>query len=265
MTTTYDSDLTVLRRFCGPTSSGNGGYTAGLLAERLAHHPDRNTDCPVAEVTLRQPPPLDVAMGVQHVSADDPANVTGAPVTWLVFGGSKIAEGRCTDEDLEPVAEVSPGRAAEAMEHYPGLRSHPFPRCFACGTAREPGDGLRIFPGPVGDGVAASLWTPQPEHAEASDLLDPGVARVDAGTTWAALDCVGGWSSDLEGRPMVLGRIAARVDALPVVGETHVVVGAERGSEGRKTFTASTIYDSDGRIVARARHTWIVVDPAAFG
>jgi hypothetical protein len=58
--------------------------------------------------------------------------------------------------------------------------------------------------------------------------------------------------------------MTAQLDALPVVGEPHVVVGSALGSEGRKTFTASTLYDSDGRIVARAQHVWISVDPAAF-
>ena len=64
---------------------------------------------------------------------------------------------------------------------------------------------------------------------------------------------------------MVLGRMTARVDDLPVIGEPHVVVGEGRGQDGRKTFTASTLYDSDGRVVATAEHTWIAVDPALFG
>ena len=35
-------------------------------------------------------------------------------------------------------------------------------------------------------------------------------------------------------------------------------------SDGRKTFTASTLYDADGRVVAVAEHVWIAVDPANF-
>lgn len=253
-----DSALLVPARFCGPASSGNGGYTAGLLAERFAAHP--HTDCPVVEVTLRKPPPLDTSMTVEH----DEGGADRPTTTRLQLGDLLVAEARCTDEELDPVEEVPPARAAEASTHYPGLRSHPFPRCFVCGPERAEGDGLRIFPGPVADGLVAATWRPHENLAESSDLLDPGVAVVSLGTTWAALDCVGGWSTDLEGRPMVLGQIAARVDALPVVGETHVVVGRELSSEGRKTFTASTIYDADGRIVALARHTWIAVDPSAF-
>jgi hypothetical protein len=250
-----DNPLVIPARYCGPTRSGNGGYTAGLLAERLANHPDLPPECPVVEVTLRRPPPLDTDMTVEHLDE---------PVTRLLLGDVLVAAARCSDEELAPVEEVGVARATEAMPGYAGFASHPFPRCFACGPEREEGDGLRIFPGAVGDGRVASVWVPQEGLAEASDLLDPGVQRVSLGTAWAALDCVGGWSTDLEGRPAVLGQIAARVDALPVVGETHVVVGTELSRDGRKTFTASTIYDSDGRIVARARHTWIEIDPAAF-
>lgn len=251
-----DSALEIPARFCGPTSSGNGGYTAGLLAERLASRADGDPACTVVEVTLRKPPPLDNALTVAHPDA-------GA--ARLLAGDELVAEARCTDEELTAVEQVSPAQAVEASAGYPGFRSHPFPRCFVCGVDREEGDGLRIFPGPVGDGRVAATWTPHAGLAVASDLLDVGVQRVGLATAWAALDCVGGWATDLEGRPMVLGRIAAHVDALPVVGEPHVVVGAELSSSGRKTFTASTMYDSDGRIVARARHVWIEIDPAAFG
>lgn len=275
--------LEVPARFNGPTSSGNGGYTAGLLAERLESRHGGHEGCPVVEVTLRRPPPLGTPMLVEH---DGPTG--GAR---LLSGDVLVAQARCTDGELTPVEGVPYDRAVDASSGYAGHRTHPFPRCFACGPDREPGDGLRIFPGPVHepgpepgpdlDGVTgsepglapagaarrhpvAAPWVPHASLAVASDLLDAGVQRVGTAATWAALDCVGGWASDLEGRPMVLGQIAAQVDALPVVGEPHVVVGVELGVEGRKVFTASTLYDSDGRIVARARHTWIAIDPAAF-
>ena len=89
-------------------------------------------------------------------------------------------------------------------------------------------------------------------------------ATCGAAITWAALDCVGGWSEDLAGRPCVLGRMTARSTRSPVVGEPHVVVGRHLGRDGRKSFTASTLYDGAGRIVASARHTWLQVDPAMF-
>ena len=253
------TELSIASRFRGPAGSGNGGYTAGSLADVASGRVG-----PVCEVTLRHPPPLDVGMVVSHVAADDPSNVTGAPLTVLSLGGAKIAEARVCDDELEPVDAVSMSAATDAMVRFPGLVSHPFPGCFACGPDRAEGDGLRIFPGAVTGDRVASLWVPDASLAESSDLLDAGVHRVGVGTAWAALDCVGGWAGDMEERKMVLGRMTAQVDALPAVGEPHVVMGSARGTQGRKTFTASTLYDSDGRIVGRAQHVWIAVDPAAF-
>jgi hypothetical protein len=242
--------LVIPLRFNGPARSANGGFAAGSLAERTPdalHRP--------VQVTLRRPPPLEEAMSVRQ-EADD---------TLLSHGDDLVAQATVVDLELDPVDGVDPDVAAEAMLGYPGRTGHPFPTCFACGPDRAEGDGLRIFPGPVGGdrGHVASLWVPTEAHAESGDLVD-GVDRCGQATTWAALDCVGGWSEDLEGRPCVLGRMTARVDALPVVGEPHVVVGRHLGTEGRKSFTASTLYDADGRVVAAARHTWIQVDPAAF-
>ncbi|WGX95923.1 hypothetical protein [Nocardioides sp. L-11A] len=81
---------------------------------------------------------------------------------------------------------------------------------------------------------------------------------------WAALDCPGGWASDLEGRPSVLGRMTAEVRSLPRTSERYVVVGELRGVEGRKTFTAATLYGPDDEVVATAEHVWITVDPQDF-
>jgi len=242
--------LLIPGRFNGPARSANGGFAAGSLAEQVPGATQR-----AVEVTLRRPPPLDTVMAVEERDG----------TTVLYLDGEPVAEARLVPDDLEAVDEVAADVAAEAMLGYPGRTGHPFPTCFGCGPERAEGDGLRIFPGPVGGvrGHVASLWVPAESQAESGDLLDQ-VHRVGTGVTWAALDCVGGWSEEIEGRPCVLGRMTARVDALPVVGEPHVVVGRHLAAEGRKSFTASTLYDADGRVVAAARHTWIQVDPAVF-
>lgn len=238
------TELLVPHRFCGPARSGNGGWTAGALAALLDGDPLGRS----VQVTLRRPPPLDVPMPVADGVATD--------------GGEVVASAEVVDADLEPVEgldEVDPLAAAtSAAASYAGLRHHPFPTCFACGTAREPGDGLRIFPGRVADDHAgrarvAAPWTP-----------DPSLADHPLAAAWAALDCVGGWAGDLEERLMVLGRMTARVDALPEPGTPYVVLGGARGSEGRKTFTASTVRDATGRVLGVAAHVWFAVDPADF-
>ncbi len=58
---------------------------------------------------------------------------------------------------------------------------------------------------------------------------------------------------------MVLGRMTAAVDASPVVGDPYVVVGRHLRDDGRKTFTASTAYDGDGRVLGRAEAVWIAL------
>jgi hypothetical protein len=248
----------VPRRFCGPPSSGNGGWTAGSLAATLPHPADRCRSWPTITVALRQPPPLDVEL---PVADEDGTHVAS-------YGGRPVAQARLADRDPEPVEPVGADEARAAEASYPGLRSHPFPTCFACGTEREEGDGLRIFPGevtPQGEAVrAAATWTPHPSLAEDWHEYRDDVRHASLPVTWAALDCVGAWAGDMSDRAMVLGTMTARIDTLPVIGEEHVVVGAARGQEGRKTFTAATLYDADGRIVACAEHVWITVDPAAF-
>jgi hypothetical protein len=230
-------ELAIPSRFNGPPSSGNGGYSAGSLAEALL-----DGSLGAVQVTLRQPPPLETSM----LLTEDR--------TTCLFAGATVMEAKRIDEDLEHVDPVSYDEAADAMTRYLGLQSHPFPTCFACGPDRS--DGLGIFPGRLDERRVASAWTPDPSLTQSDEVGIP--------ITWAALDCIGGWSSDIDKRPMVLGRMACTVDAAPRVGEPHVLVGRWLGTDGRKTYTLATLYDSDERIVARAGHIWIEVDPAGF-
>jgi hypothetical protein len=254
------TDLVIPQRFCGPASSGNGGWTSGALAGLVERgSPDNRADAwPAIRVALRKPPPLDTPLVVTEEDG----------VTRASVDGGVVVQAQIADAEPAPVEPVPADEAGAAMAAYPGLTSHPFPTCFACGTGREEGDGLRIFPGPVGpvDGATriASTWTPHPSVAEDWHAYVDDVRHASLAVTWAALDCVGGWAGDLTDRLMVLAGMTARVDTLPVVGEEHVVVGAARGRDGRKTFTAATLYDPDGRIVAVAEHVWVAVDPANF-
>lgn len=244
--------LFVPARYCGPAKSGNGGYVAGALARELGDTGDR-----AVAVTLRQPPPLDATMRVSAVAGG----------IELTFGGAVVASAAVTDRSFDPVEAVSWEEAVLASEAYPGRSSHPFPTCFSCGTRRP--DGLRIFPGEVPSTReertrVAAPWTPDDSLATQEQGYDDPAPRASLAATWSALDCIGGWAGDMTERLMVLGRMTAIVDDLPVVGEQHVLTGEHRGSEGRKTFTASTLHDADGRIVGRAEHVWLAVDPATF-
>lgn len=214
-------------RYNGPPGSANGGWSAGVFA--AAYDPDR----PV-EVTLRRPPPLDTPLTLTDDDVHDP-------------DGHLVAEVRPADDLPAPVPPVDPATARAASAGYPGLVDHPFPGCYVCGPDHP--DGLRIFPGRLPDGRTAAPWrTPQ---------------RVTAPTAWAALDCPGGWAVIAPGRPYVLGRIAVALDALPEPGEECVVTGEVGTAEGRLAVVRTSLYGSAGRLLGRARATWVALPPAS--
>jgi hypothetical protein len=220
--------MIIASRFNGPPDSGNGGYTAGLVAGHL------HTDA--VEVTLRIPPPLDTELTV----SDDPDGVVVRDADRLVATARPVEP---TAAGLtEPVPAVTFQDAERISRDYPGFTSHPFPTCYVCGPARP--DGLRLFPGRSPDGrTAAPFLVPD---------------NVTTATVWASLDCPGGWTVGVEARPYVLGRITARIDKLPEPGSRCVVTGALLAEAGRKAHVATTLwYDDTPLAVAKA--TWIAL------
>jgi len=218
----------------GPWRSGNGGWTAGRLAAYLP-------GTAAVTVTLRSPPPLATPLEVRV----EPGNAS------LHHGDELVAEA-APDEVPAAVPAVTAAAARAAEADYPGLVDHPFPSCFVCGTRPPVGEGLRLRPGPIASGRTACTWTPAPGHVELAHQ-------------WAALDCPGGWTDDIAGRPMVLGRMTAASVRAPVAGEELVVVGLRLERVGRKVMTATSLYDASGQVVGTAAHTWIRVDPRSFG
>jgi hypothetical protein len=218
-------EIVIERRFRGPTESGNGGYTCGLVAGYV--------DGP-AEVTLRVPPPLERSLRVERDG--DHVRVLDADTL--------VAEAKPAAVDLEPPEPPSFEAAAEAALP-DGDQDSPFPECFVCGPHREPGDGLRIFAGPLRGPVVAATWMPAEQYT--------GPEFV-----WAALDCPGAYACGFGERGvLVLGRLAARVEALPHAGERCVVVAWPLGEEGRKAYAGTALYGEGGRLLGLARATWI--------
>lgn len=232
---------TIPGQFNGPDSSGNGGYVAGMLARELGGGPVTST--------LRLPPPLDVALSFEN---DDQA------VRLLTAGGAIVGDATPGSFAREVPAAPSVQQARDGLAAYPGFEHHPFDHCFTCGTARDDGDGLRLFTGPIGDRRTAATWTPH-----ASFGTDDG--HLDVPTTWAALDCPGGWAADFTAQTMVLGRMTAEILRAPRAGESLLSVGELESHEGRKFATATALYTESGELLGRAEQVWIQVDAATFG
>jgi hypothetical protein len=225
--------VTIASRFCGPPRSGNGGYCCGLVAAGIEG---------AVEVTLRRPPPLDQALRVER----------GDTVA-LHDGDAVVVEARparlALDVPPPPMFE-----AAEAMSRrFAGAARHPFPTCFVCGPAREPGDGLRIFPGGAPEsGLVGAPWMPDPSLADTD-------GRVRPEFLWAALDCPGYFAVAAPGEPAVLGRMTAEVEPAVAPGERCVVVAWSIGRSGRKLQAGTALYDASGTLRGRSLQTWITV------
>lgn len=227
--------LIIPRRFNGPPDSGNGGYVSGRLAVRLGELLDAAEG---VTVVLRNPTPLETPLQV----------TVSAGRLRLHEGERLLAEAMPGKVEAAPIPPVPYETAAEATARYPGKEGDtPFARCFVCGPARE--DGLGLAPGPVDDRTVATPWTP-----DAALEMGPEIVS-------AALDCPGGWSTDLLTRPALLGTMTVRVTAVPEAGERCVVLGRRLRRAGRKTFTTSTAYGEDGRLLGRADQIWIELAP----
>lgn len=250
-------DLVIASRFRGPSRSGNGGYVCGRVAAYSGGPARPAGQARPVTVTLRQPPPLDTPMTVER--GDQGEDGDGGSLR-VQHGSTLIAEAASSPV---PLAAQIPGpvslaeaRAAAGRAQY--FQDPVFPGCFVCGPSRRPGDGLRIFPGPVpGRGLWAAPWTPDPSVSDTA-------GRVRREVVWAALDCPSGIAA-AEGigldqaSSILLGRMTASLPTLPAPGDECLVIAWPAGRDGRKLTAGSALLGPGGEVLAVARAVWIAV------
>jgi hypothetical protein len=225
------SVVVVAQRFCGPETSGNGGYVSGLLGKALGG---------AVEVTLKAPPPLDTPLTLARTE-------TGAT---LRHGEVALAVARPQALDIAAPPAPALDEAEAASARYAGLKFHLYPHCFVCGPARAAGDGLRIFAGPSEDeSRVIGPWIPEGLACDAD-------GRVEPEFVWAALDCPG-FFAFMKTMPALLGRMNAQIYGRPRLGERCVVAGWKIASKGRKHDAASAVYSGAGDLLGLAKTTWI--------
>lgn len=232
------SSVTIPADRCGPPGMGNGGWVSGTVAPHLGRGP--------VEVTLHAPTPLDVPLGLR--AADDDASLDDA--------GRVLVTARRVAATPAPPAAVTWDEAVVAGQAFAGHHEHPFPGCFACGTDRGEGHGLRLFAGPVAGppGTVATAFTSHPAHTLDGRRLPP------AGV-WALLDCPGAWVDYGPGKVAVLGQLTAAVTGPVEVGRRYVVVARKIGVEGRRLRSRVAVHDVDaGRVVATGLAPWVRLD-----
>jgi hypothetical protein len=220
--------MVIDRRFRGPQSSGNGGYTSGRAAALVGAQ--------TVEVTLRLPPPLDTPMRVER---------DGEAVR-ILDGDRLVVEARPAELELELPEPVSFAEVSRLSAAQPDDPDHPFPGCFTCGPARAAGDGMRVKAAPTGDGRLVAPWRPPSD--------DPALV-------WAALDCPGAFAvnPDFSRGLTVLGRLTARVLEAPRTGDECVVVAWPLGGDDERRLYAGTAVFRGETPLAYARAVWFVV------
>jgi hypothetical protein len=227
-------ELTINNRFVGPSHLGNGGYVAGLLARRLDN---------AAQVTLRRPTPLQRPLQRQR----------------LVNGHIRLYDGETLIAQASPVhlslsaPKPPPYTAVVAVQQAQAYgHDHPFPDCFVCGPNRTAGDGLCLRPIYLPEhGLAASTWLPDASLANGDGLVAPEFL-------WAALDCPGGIAAaHPHPRPILLGRLTARVQMGLRPGARCLVIGWPITRQGRKHIVGTALFDEHGALYGRARAIWI--------
>src|SRR5215468_1682500 len=233
--------LTIPSRFCGPSGIGNGGYVSGRIAAYV--------DGP-ATVTLRRPSPLDTPMAVEQ----DEGSVRVFRDRTLLAEAAPAPD----DRALEITDTLSPAQARAAAGRARYFADPVFPDCFVCGMSRQPGDGLRIFPGPVpGRALWAAPWAPDPSVTGADGRVRPEVV-------WAALDCPSGIAAaEAAGLSLdtaiLLGRMTATLAALPAPGGQCLVIAWPGGHDGRKLLAGSALLGPTGEVLAAATAVWLTV------
>lgn len=228
--------IVVDRRFAGPPESGNGGYVCGRLG-RLLEGP--------AAVTLSLPPPLETPMPAVRTEDGIELRHDGKTVARAVAEPLAL--------DVPPPPDIKTVEAA--ARNYFGFHQHAFPGCFVCGPERAEGDGLRIFagaPSGVDDLVAAPFYS--------DEALGDDHGHVRREFLWAALDCPGYAAVRQAAGTAVLGRLHAAIEATLDAGEVATVIGWPLSRDGRKHGAGTALFDSAGRLVAKAEAVWLTVD-----
>ncbi len=228
-----NQELIIQSRFNGPPDSGNGGYVCGAVANFVGS---------TAEITLRQPTPLDKPM--QIVRQNDGVQ--------LLDGDTLIASGKPAELTLDVPLPPTMVEAETAVSNYTGFEDHIFPTCFVCGPERHEHDGLRIFAGEVnGRHLVASPWQIDDTVVDENGLVKPEFI-------WSALDCPGAFAVMMDGlAPIMLGRLTATIGQLPRVGERCVVVGWPLGQDGRKHFAGTAVFNQNGDLCGKGLAVWI--------
>ena len=226
--------IVVHGRFQGPTGSGQGGYTAGLVGAALTgacradFHRRIPLDTPLTRVSTEP--------GVAELRHNND----------LILRVGEVETAIPTPPFIDR-ARAATGRAA----HPPGSREQ-VPECFSCGIRDH---SLEVWAGPVDDGTFyATTWTPPAWTA-------PG-GSVGREILWAVIDCPAGAKTCFDTDPPRVALTGSMTAELiePVVPEIdHVIVAWAEDWRGRRRRSGAALFNTGGRLLARQVSMWIAL------
>jgi hypothetical protein len=225
--------ITINQRFNGPPTSGNGGYSCGLLAAQLTGP---------AKVRLYAPPPLNKPLAL----------TVSDSLVQMHDGDTLIGQAEACEFELELPLAPTLACAREASARYPCKDKHIYQTCFVCGTHRHKDDALCLNPGPVTDwNLLACVWQPN------ASLLDSS-GNICTEYIWSALDCPGYFAAVGDNlRIALLGELKGKI-LTSIAGEQELVVFSwPTGKDGRKLFGGVAVANAQGQVLAYSHTTWI--------
>lgn len=241
-------NVTVASKYKGPPDIANGGYVCSLFARYIDG---------AIDVMIKRPTPLDRELQIC---------AGGDGVYYLMDGDQMIISAKPGLLDL--TVPDAPGyeeavRAAKASialkptpyTHVTGHGIHPI--CFCCGADVPDGEGLKIHPGRVsGTSMVAAPWIPELACGDKQGYVRPEFI-------WTALDCPGAYAlwELTDAKPGFLGRLIGQIEKPLRCDERCVVAAWPMGSDGRKLYTGTALFDTKGQIVGRSLATWFLMPP----
>ncbi|PJZ55680.1 hypothetical protein [Leptospira barantonii] len=239
--------IEINEKYNGPPKSGNGGYVAGITANRIENN--------AVVIKIRAPAPLNETL---YYSRDP----SGSGIKLLSKGtNSVIADAKEDSEFYMDVPELN-SSSLEGIQNpeqeYLGFHKHPFPTCFVCGPNRNHKDGMRIFPAKISDQVGfthlhGAFWNPWKD-------LSGTDGKIRDEIVWAALDCPGGFAASyVEPTLIVLVKLRGRLLESIFPEVPYAIQAWEIGRNRRQRIAGTAIYRIDDRkCVAYSEALWMV-------
>lgn len=226
--------VTIERRFQGVAGRGQGGYSAGLLAEHLSGQ---------VSATFHAPIPLDAPLAIEPVGSG-----------WrLMDDQTLVLRAKPSDRPIRRPEPAGLEQARKARSRSPVRTFDVLPDCFSCGTRAG---SMELHAGPLDDRAEyATSWAPPDWSADGEGLVRPRFI-------WAALDCPAGWKAGTDGtgfRAAVTGEMWAQIHR-PVPAEgTYAIVAWSDPWKGRMVQAGTALFDASGACLAESESMWIAV------